>query len=231
MKNKISNKVKIIVFALFNITLLYTVLAVEGKGINWKPVAELNIHEFNARVRAVEDPERDEWQKPDEVVKYLNLKPGDIIADIGAGDGYFTKRLARAVGPEGQALGLDVVSSKVELMRKDAERLGLNNYKALLIKSNDSGLEPGSVDVVFLCNTYHHLDNRVDYMKRLSMSLKRNGRVIIIDFYKKPMPVGPSSLDHKLSRDVVLEELRKAGYKLLDDKDLLPYQYYLEFGL
>jgi hypothetical protein len=71
----------------------------------------------------------------------------------------------------------------------------------------------------------------VKYFKKLAASLKKNGRVVIVDFYKKKMPVGPSSLDHKLAREVVLEEFQEAGYKLLQDKDFLPYQYYLEFGL
>ena len=145
--------------------------------------------------------------------------------------GYFTKRFAKAVSPGGQALGLEITSSKVEYMRKDAERSGLNSYKALLIEFDDPGLKPGSVDVVFMCNTYHHLANRVEYLKRLSKGLKNNGRVVIIDFYKKPLPVGPSSLGHKVSKEVVLEEFQEAGYKLQHDKDLLPYQYYLEFGL
>jgi SAM-dependent methyltransferase len=128
-------------------------------------------------------------------------------------------------------LGLEIASSKVEFMKKDAERSGLNSYKAFLIKSDNPRLEPGSVDIVFMCNTYHHLANRVEYLKRLSKSLKNNGRVVIIDFYKKPLPVGPSSLGHKVSKEVVLEEFQAAGYILQHDKDLLPYQYYLEFGL
>jgi ubiquinone/menaquinone biosynthesis C-methylase UbiE len=213
MKKIFLDKIVIIVFALFSIMLLQKVVSVKGKETQ----------------RALAT--RDEWQKPDEVVKSINLKPGDVIADIGAGNGYFTKRFANAVNPGGQALGLDIVPSKVEYMRKDAEKLGLNNYKALLIKSDDSQLEPGSVDVVFLCNAYHHLENRVDYLKRLSRSLKKNGRVVIVDFYKKPLPVVPSAVDHKLSKEVVLEEFQAAGYKLQHDKDFLPYQYYLEFGL
>ena len=231
MKNIFSKKVIIIVSALFNITLLNNGLAIEGQVTHLKIVTAKNLDNIDAWVKAIEFPDRDEWQKPDEIVQSLNLKPGDVIADIGAGDGYFTKRFAKAVSPGGQALGLEITSSKVEYMRKDAESSGLNNYKALLIEFDDPGLKPGSVDVVFMCNTYHHLANRVEYLKRLSKSLKKNGRIVIVDFYKKPMPVGPSSLDHKLAREVVLEEIREAGYSLQDDKDLLPYQYYLEFGL
>lgn len=173
---------------------------------------------------------RDEWQKPDEVVKAMNLKSGDVIADIGAGDGYFTRRFAEEVSPGGLALGLEISSSNVASMKRDAERLGLDNYKALLVESDDPGLDPESVDVVFLCIAYHHLRNRVDYFKTTSSCLKKNGRVVIVDFYKKQMAIGPSP-SHCVAREVVLEEMKAAGYILLEDKDFLQYQYYLEFGL
>lgn len=115
-------------------------------------------------------------------------------------------------------------------MRRDAEKLGLDNYKALLVEEDDPGFESRSVDVVFLCNAYHHLSDRVDYFKKVSGGLKKDGRVVIVDFYNKRMEVGPPP-SHTLAREVVLEEMAKAGYKLLLDKDFLPYQYYLEFGL
>jgi predicted methyltransferase len=207
MKNPMHKNVRIIATVLFGIMLLHVKTAVTGQ-----------------------DSRRDDWQKPDEVVNGLGLEPGDIIADIGAGDGYFTRRFARAVSPGGKALGLEVSSSDVASMQRDAESLGLDSYEAMLVESDDPGLEPGSVDVVFLCNAYHHLRNRVDYFKAVSGGLKKDGRVVIVDFYNKRMEVGPPP-GHTLSREVVLEEMKEAGYQLLNDKDFLTYQYYLEFGL
>ncbi len=231
MKNIFLNKVIKIVPALLYIMLLHKVEAVNGQEAH-KALATLqkfeNIDEW---VKAFEDPERDEWQKPDEVVKSLNLKPGDVVADIGAGTGYFTRRFAKAVSPGGLALGLEIKPSMVQSMTKDAQKLELYNYKALLIKPDNPELEPGSVDLVFLCNAYHHIENRVDYLIKLSKCLKKYGRVVIVDFYNKPLPVGPQAADHKLSKKAVLEEFLAAGYKLKHDKDFLPYQYYLEFGL
>ncbi len=231
MKNIFLNKVIIIVSALFTIMLIHKVVAVKGQETHKAPATQQKFDNIDVWVKAFEDPERDKWQKPDEVVKSLNLKPGDAVADIGAGTGYFTRRFAKAVSPGGQALGLDIEPSMVQYMEEEAHKLELNNYKALLIKPDNPELDPGSVDVVFLCNTYHHIENRVDYFKRLSKSLKKNGRVVIVDFYKKPLPVGPPSVDHKLSKEVVLEEFQEAGYNLKHDKDFLLYQYYLEFGL
>lgn len=173
---------------------------------------------------------RDSWQKPDEVVKSLKLKPGDVIADIGAGRGYFTRLFAQAVNPGGQAVGLEITSYNVDAMKRDADQLGLDTYKAVLVESDDPGFEPQSMDVVFLCNAYHHLSNRVNYFKKVSGGLKKDGRVVIVDFYNRRMDVGPPP-SHTLAKKVVLEEMKNAGYQLLSDRDFLEYQYYLEFGL
>jgi predicted methyltransferase len=185
---------------------------------------------FSVWAQSRDNPQRDEWQKPDEVVQRLNLKPGDVIADIGAGRGYFTWRFAQTVGPEGKALGLEIDPRLVEEMTKEAERLTLKNYVARLVQPDDPGLEAKSVDIAFLCNAYHHLQSRADYFKRLAPALKPNGRVVIIDFYKKPLPVGPRDLHHKVSEETVKEELQKAGYRLSRSLDFLPYQYFLEFS-
>lgn len=192
--------------------------------------SEQQFNDINMWVEVFEDPKRDEWQKPDEVVKELNLKAGDVIADIGAGTGYFTRRFAMAAGPDGKALGLDIELSMIKYMKEDAKKLGLKNYEARLVKTDDPELEPASVDVVFLCNTYHHIENRVDYFKKLSRSLKENGRIVVVDFLKKPLPIGPPS-DHKMSMDTVIEELSMAGYSLVRSHKFLEYQYFLEFGL
>lgn len=177
----------------------------------------------------LEGSARDQWQKPDEVIKNLNLKPGDVIADIGAGTGYFTRRFALAVGPRGKALGLDIEASMVEHMRQEARRLNLSNYEARLVKPDDPGLEPHSVDIVFLSNTYHHISNRVEYFRKLAKSLRPNGRIVIVDFYRKPQPVGPPP-EQKVSKDTIIEELRHAAYRLTRSLNFLPYQYFLEFG-
>jgi ubiquinone/menaquinone biosynthesis C-methylase UbiE len=180
--------------------------------------------------RVFEDPKRAEWQKPEEVVMKMNLNPGDTVVDIGAGTGYFTRLFARTVGPEGNATGLEIEESMVNYMKDDAKKLNLKNYKARLVRPDDPELPHQSVDVVFLCNTYHHIDNRVEYFKRLSRGLKQGGRVVIIDFYKRKLPVGPSP-QHKISQSLVKKELEQAGYRLIRSHDILPHQYFLEFKI
>lgn len=199
-----------------------------GQQMHRNPEAQHRFGDVKLWAPRLEDPERDKWQKPDEVMKNLKLKPGDVIADIGAGTGYFTRRFAAAVGPGGKALGLDLESSMVDHMKEDARRLNLKNYEARAVKADDPMIAPRSVDVIFLCNTYHHMENRVSYFKRLRTGLKPNGRVVIVDFYDKQIPVGPM---HRVSKETIVKELKQAGYNLKRSLHFLPYQYFLEFGL
>ncbi|RJQ48238.1 MAG: class I SAM-dependent methyltransferase [Nitrospiraceae bacterium] len=194
------------------------------------PASQQRFEDVSYWVKVFEDPERDAWQKPGEVVKALDLKRGDVVADLGAGTGYFTRRLAVAVGNEGKAIGLEVEPKMVEHMKKDADKLKLPNYLSKLIPYDDALLEPQSVDMVFICDTYHHIENRVEYLKKLSKGIKKGGRVVVVDFHKKQLPVGPPP-EHKLSEEIVLKEFHDAGYRVVRTHCILPYQYFIEFGM
>ena len=175
--------------------------------------------------RGIESSERDRRQKPDEVVKAMLLKPGDVIVDLGAGEGYFTRRFALAVGTEGRAIGADIDDSAVQKMKADARRLQLANYEARKVSPDDASLPPLSADVIFLCDTYHHIDNRVAYFVRLKQALKPGGRLIIVDMEK-----AYHRSAHSIEKSVVLDELSQAGYQLQKEFDLLlPRQFFLEF--
>ena len=189
-----------------------------------------HFNDINQAVKMFENSERDAWQKPDEVVKQLQLRPGDVVADIGAGTGYFTRRFAVAVGSNGQALGLDIEASMVSYMAEDAKKRGLTHYIARHVQANDPQLAPQSVDVVFICDTYHHMQDHVAYLRLLAPALKPSGRVVIVDFQKRPLPLGPP-MEWKLAPETVTEEFRQAGFQLARSVDFLPYQYFLEFTL
>lgn len=222
---------KIIILVFF---ILFSLLASQGcspeRHRHDVPHTQHRFDDIEKWVALFEDPDRAQWQKPEEVVRTLSLKDGDVIADIGAGTGYFTRRFAEAVKPHGTALGLDIEPAMVEYMREDARKLNLDNYVSRRIKSDNPELSPKSVDVIFVCNTLHHIEDRVKYLRRLSTSLKLDGRIVIVDFYKRPLPVGPSPR-MKLSRDDVISEFNEAGYLLKQSWDFLPYQYFLVFSL
>ncbi len=170
---------------------------------------------------------RDQWQKPDEVIKAISLRPGQVVVDIGAGDGYFTRRFAAAVAPDGRAIGVDIDPSSIRSLMADAKRWGLPNYEARLVPADDPMLAPQSVDVVFLCDTYHEIESRVEYFSRVKKALRKGGKLVVVDFVKdKDNP------KHSIEKEAVIEELRQAGYKLAREFDfLLPRQFFLEFEL
>jgi ubiquinone/menaquinone biosynthesis C-methylase UbiE len=193
-----------------------------------EPSAHHGFSDVEHWAKVFESPERNKWQKPDEVVRELNLKPGETVVDIGAGTGYFTRRFAAAVGPSGRAIGLDVEPAMVAYMRKDAARLGLKNYEARVVKPDGPELAADSVDLIFLCDTFHHLENRSEYFHRLIPALKPDGRIAIVDFQQRPTPVGPPAA-MKVSLGEVQAEMKSAGYKMTRVYGFLPYQYFAEF--
>jgi SAM-dependent methyltransferase len=178
-------------------------------------------------IALLEDPKRDEWQKPDTVIEALNLQQGQVVADIGAGSGYFTLRLARAVGPKGTVFALDVDAGMLDYLRQRLAKDALENVKTLLVPPHDPLLIDSSLDLAFLCNAYHHLQDREVYLRKLRKALKPNGRLVIVDFYRKDgMPVGPP-MHMRLNEETVQKELQGGGLKVIQTLTFLPYQYIL----
>ena len=177
--------------------------------------------------KSFDDPARDTWQMPDKVIEALHLKPGQVVADLGAGTGYFTVRLARAqVMPK--VYGVDIEPSMVDYIRQRLAREGLKNVVAVQASEDNANL-PERVDVVLIVDTYHHIGNRQAYFQRLGKSLKPGGRVAIIDF-KKGAPDGPPE-EFRFPPEKVKAEMAKAGYRFDEQLDFLPRQQFLIFRL
>ena len=172
-----------------------------------------------------DDPERDAWQKPHEVLQALKLAPDASVADIGSGTGYFAVRLAHMV-PKGRVYGVDVEPDMVRYLAERAKREGLPNLTAVATKPNDPGI-PSAVDLVILVDTYHHIPSRERYFRNLQKSLKPGGRLAIIDF-TMDSPVGPPQMA-RIPPEQVKRELRRAGYEIAQEHAFLPHQYFLVF--
>ncbi len=171
--------------------------------------------------KVLEDPERDAWQKPHEVLMALKLKPTDAVADIGAGTGYFSRRLAMHAG---KVYAVDIDAKLLDIAKKNTPP----NVTTIVSKPEDPMLQPASVDVVFICDVIHHIENRVAYYRKLKPALKPGARLVIIDFYKKEMPIGPPP-EMKLAEEQVIAELKETGFQLERKEAFLQYQYFLEF--
>lgn len=179
-------------------------------------------------IEMLERPDRAGYQKPDEVVAALELKPGDVVADIGAGSGYFTTRLARAVGPVGRVYAEDVWEAMVDHLKARKTREGLDNVEVVLGLPADPKLPHRALDMAFLCNTWHHIEDRPRFLENLELALKPGGRVVIIDYKASKTPVGPP-LKMRVPRAQVVSDLTAAGFSLVSELDILPYQYFLLF--
>jgi ubiquinone/menaquinone biosynthesis C-methylase UbiE len=175
-----------------------------------------------------DDPSRDAWQKPQAVVQALAIVPGMCVADLGAGTGYFSRYLSTAVGETGTVLAVDTEPNLVVHLRRRAEQEHTANVVPILASPDNPRLPAGAVDLVLIVDTVHHIDDRINYFRRLQRFLKPAGRVAVIDFKKEEIPVGPP-LEHKLAPEQVVEEFQAAGYELVAQPDVLPYQYFLVF--
>ncbi len=195
--------------------------AADGDGIA-DPGVERWIHLF-------ENPQRAIWQKPAAVVEALRLSKGDRIADIGAGSGYFTRRFSAAVGESGTVWAVDIEPKMLRYVQMTAQRQGLRNIVTILAAADDPHLPTGMSDVLFICNTVRDIPDREAYLSGLERYLAPGGRIVLIDYFKEKLPVGPPSA-LKLRRIDLLHEIQQSGYELLEEHRFLPYQYFLVIG-
>ena len=180
-------------------------------------------------VEEFENAERDAQQRPDEVVRALNLSPGDVVADIGAGTGYFTRRFASAIGDTGIAYAVDLEPNMLQYVAERAQQDGQPNIVPVLATASSPMLAPDSVDLFFICNTIHHIGNRPAYYQILARDLRDGGRLAIVDFRKDAeLTQGPDKA-MRLARASLIDELSQAGFRLVEEHDFLPAQYFLVF--
>jgi ubiquinone/menaquinone biosynthesis C-methylase UbiE len=164
------------------------------------------------------------WQHPDRVIAELGLQPGDRVADIGAGGGYFTFRLADAVGPTGHVYAVDVEEEKVRELEEAAREDGYSNITAVLGEFADPLLPDGEINLVFLCNTYHHIDEQIAYFDRLRVDLQPAGRVAIVEptgiwLVRRLLPA-----HHWSDPEQLREQMASAHYRWVAGFDFLPIQ-------
>jgi ubiquinone/menaquinone biosynthesis C-methylase UbiE len=178
-------------------------------------------------VKTFDDPARDTWQMPARVIDALQLKKGQAVADVGAGTGYFSTRLAKSAAAP-TVYAVDIEPSMVAHLTERAKGEGLANMKAVLAGADTTNL-PEPVDVVLIVDTFHHIPNRVAYFAALKTKLKAGGRVAIVDF-RKDAPQGPP-VEFRFTPDQITAELGQAGFQLQASHGFLPQQVFLVYGV
>lgn len=189
-----------------------------------------NVMEYIDRL---DSPERDQYQKPAIVIEALKLTPGMGVADLGAGSGYFTRRFVEAVTETGKVYVVDVEPEALKYVEDSLDHMH-RPYTAefILARPDNPKIPYHSVDLIFVCNTYHHLADRTEYFRNIKSSLKSGGRIAIVDFYhdERSGDLGFPKR-HLVAQETVKQELSQAGYKLFREHTFLPKQYFLEFML
>jgi len=214
------------------IAALFTVLL----GFSWQTVAasKTGVSSFYSRnspetlIQVYEDPARQEWQKPQEVVDRLSVQPGDVVADIGAGSGYFSVLFAKKVGNGGTVFAVDTDRNMLDYIRQRAKKEGLDNVRPLLAKADDPLLAKDSTDLIFICNTYMFITGRERYLPRLKDVLTSDGRLAIVSYNLVDSPEGPP-IHTRVPREKTISEVVEAGFVLDAEYYFLPYQHFLVF--
>jgi len=176
--------------------------------------------------RKASDPKN----KPDQILKALALQPGQNVADIGAGGGYFSLSFAEALGREGHVFAVDTNPDFLEFIKESAKERELDNVETVLATEDGMTL-PESVNLIFMRNVCHHISNRVEYFTKLKEKLKPEGRIAIIEYKRGGGFSFHRMFGHFVPKEIIVAEMNKAGYRLKEDFDFLPEQSFIIFSL
>lgn len=179
-------------------------------------------HTADEFAKVLDDPQRDSWQKPHEVMMALAIKSGEVVADVGAGTGYFARRFARHTD---RVYAIDIAPKLLEIAKKHEPKLEI-----VVAAEDDPKLAAGSIDTIFLCNVLHHIGNRAAYLPKLKKALKPGGRIVVLEFHKRETKVGPPVTERIAQADLV-REFAAAGFRQSHEWTMLETQYFLEFKL
>ena len=178
----------------------------------------------------LESPDRDAWQKPDQIMDALSIADGSVVADIGAGAGWFTIRLARRVGPNGTVYAQDVQRQMLEAIRRRVTREGLQNVQARLGSGTDPNLPLAALDAILVVDVYPEVDDRVTFLRNLVRALKPNGRLGVVNFKPGSGGPGPSPTEGvRVGSAAVEADAQSAGLRVLA-RQTLPFQYLIVLG-
>jgi predicted methyltransferase len=206
------------------------------------PVPQLHGQQATARSRPhgrlfppedlglLEAPDRDIWQRPDQIMDAMAIAEASIVADVGAGAGWFTIRLARRVGPNGLVYSEEVQPEALTAISRRVTAEGLTNVKTVLGQVGDARLPPARLHAVLIVDAYHEIEDPVALLRNLATSLRPDGRIGVVDFKLEGGGPGPP-MEERVSPDAVINDAGRAGLRLLSQETFLQFQYFLIFGL
>jgi ubiquinone/menaquinone biosynthesis C-methylase UbiE len=177
----------------------------------------------------LEAPDRDIWQRPDQIMDALAIADASVVADVGAGSGWFTVRLARRVGPNGIVYAEDVQQEMLNAISRRVEREGFTNVRPIRGEGSDPRLPAGKLDAILIVDTYNEIEDRVTMFRNLATALKPQGRIGVVDFTLKGGGPGPP-MEERVDPQTVVRDAATAKLRLISQEFFLPYEYFLTFG-
>jgi ubiquinone/menaquinone biosynthesis C-methylase UbiE len=183
----------------------------------------------NAKAEMFNSKAADPKNKPDDILKALELQRGQNVTDIGSGGGYFVLRFAEIVGADGRVFAVDTDQTFLEFVKQSAKEKGLVNVEAVLAAKDAVALPEKSIDLIFMRNVCHHLPERPEYFKKLKTALKTEGKIAIIEYRKAKGFSFHKMFGHYVPKEEIIKEMEEAGYQLEKDLDFLPEQSFTIF--
>ncbi len=197
-------------------------------GIN-KDFLKTNV-DVSKFVERFEKEGREIYEQREQIIQAVNLKSGSSVADIGAGTGLFTIPFARAVAPRGLVYAVEIVNDFVNHIRERAREAGLTNVQGVLCTERSVELAPGSVDLAFLCDVYHHFEYPHSSLASIHSALRPGGELVVVDFKREPGVSSEWTLNHvRAGQAAVTQEIEAAGFQKVEEKDFLKQNYFLRF--
>ncbi len=178
----------------------------------------------------LERDNRDREQRPDEVIRAMGLRDGQVVADVGAGTGYFTRRLAKAVAPSGRVYAVEIQPEMLALLAQGVDKAGLRNVVPVLGTGEDPKLPGGGIDWILLVDVYHELQQPKAMLAKMREALAPDGKVALIEYRLEGSSAEHIRREHRMSVKQVLEEWEPAGFRLLERHEFLPTQHFFVFG-
>ena len=196
-------------------------------GIN-KPMVD---PDYEIWVQRFERPGREVFDLREIIVKAANIQTGMDIADIGAGTGFYTRLFASAVGPKGKVYAVDIAENFIDEIVGQAEQAGMNNVIGIVNSPRETGLKAGSIDLAFVCDTYHHFEYPRTMLRSIYHALRQGGSLIVIDFRKIKGVSSNWVMSHaRANKETVIREIESEGFVLTEDQALMKTNFYLRFS-
>lgn len=218
-------------FLLLQMTWLLSTAAIAveqnvNPGIN-KPLVD---PDYEIWVQRFEHPGREVFDLREIIVKAANIQTGMDVADIGAGTGFYTRLFASAVGPKGKVYAVDIAENFIDEIVSQAEEAGMNNVIGIVNSQKETGLKAGSIDLAFVCDTYHHFEYPRTMLRSIFHALRQGGSLIVIDFRKIKGLSSNWVMSHtRANKETVIREIESEGFVLTEDQDFMKANFYLRF--